>query len=96
MQIAPLGMTSGLEQAGNNTYDSARTAAESAKFADVLKDSGGNAAGVVIVNRNGRQAIRAKTIVDTTDRHHIARLAGTKFTEFKKEFYGKYYGSAEQ
>lgn len=38
MQIAPLGMTSGLEQAGNNTYDSARTAAESAKFADVLKD----------------------------------------------------------
>ena len=52
---------------------------------DVLKDADGNAAGVVIVNRNGRQALRAKTIVDTTDRHHIARLAGTKFTEFKKD-----------
>ena len=49
---------------------------------DILKDADGNAAGVVVANRNGRQAIRAKTIVDTTDRRHIARLAGTRFTEF--------------
>ena len=52
---------------------------------DVLRDADGNAAGVVVANRNGRQVLRAKTIVDTTDRRHIARLAGTKFTEFKKD-----------
>ena len=51
---------------------------------DILRDAEGNAAGVVVANRNGRQAIRAKTIVDATDRRHIARLAGTKFTEFKR------------
>ena len=50
---------------------------------DVLRDVDGNAAGVVVANRNGRQAIRAKTIVDATDRRHIARLAGTKFSPFK-------------
>ena len=51
---------------------------------DIIRDSDGNAAGVMVVNRNGRQAIRAKTIVDATDRRHIARLAGTKFTDFRK------------
>lgn len=50
---------------------------------DVLKDVNGNVAGVVVANRNGRQAIRAKTIVDATDRRHIARMAGARFTEFK-------------
>ena len=38
MQITPLGINSNTELTGNNTYESARTAAESAKFADVLKD----------------------------------------------------------
>ncbi|MBQ1460449.1 MAG: rod-binding protein [Selenomonas sp.] len=38
MQITPLGINSNTELMGNNTYESARTAAESAKFADVLKD----------------------------------------------------------
>ena len=37
MQITPLGINSNTELTGNNTYESARTAAESAKFADVLK-----------------------------------------------------------
>ena len=51
---------------------------------DVIRDVDGNVCGVVVVNRNGRQAIRAKTIVDATDRRHIARLAGTRFSEFKR------------
>ena len=50
---------------------------------DVLRDEDGNVAGVVVANRNGRQAIRAKTIVDATSRRHVARLAGTGFTAFK-------------
>ena len=51
---------------------------------DVIRDVDGYVCGVVVVNRNGRQAIRAKTIVDATDRRHIARLAGTRFSEFKR------------
>lgn len=38
MQIAPLGSGINMGIKGNTTYDSAQTAAESAKFADMLKD----------------------------------------------------------
>ena len=50
---------------------------------DVLRDAEGNVAGVVVANRNGRQAIRAKTVVDATERRFLARRAGTVFTPFK-------------
>jgi hypothetical protein len=49
---------------------------------DIIKDETGSPAGVVIANRSGRQAIKAKTIVDTTPRALAARLAGARFTAF--------------
>ena len=54
---------------------------------DVLTDSSGQPAGVVICNRSGRQAIRAKAIVDATPRGTLARRAGASFTAFPA---GKY------
>ena len=49
---------------------------------DVLRDKSGAVAGVVIANRSGRQAIKAKTIVDATERATVARLAGVPFTPY--------------
>ena len=49
---------------------------------DVLRDSAGAVAGVVMANRSGRQAVRAKTIVDATERATVARLAGVPFTPY--------------
>ena len=49
---------------------------------DVLRDKSGVVAGVVIANRSGRQAIKAKTIVDATERATVARLAGVPFTPY--------------
>jgi len=43
---------------------------------DVLWDSPGNPAGVVIANRAGRQAVVAKVIIDATDRAWVCRMAG--------------------
>ncbi len=51
---------------------------------DVLRDAQGAVAGVVIANRSGRQAIRAKTVVDATERATVARLAGVSFTPYPK------------
>ena len=49
---------------------------------DVLRDKSGAVSGVVIANRSGRQAIKAKTIVDATERATVARLAGVPFTPY--------------
>ncbi len=49
---------------------------------DVLEDSQGRPAGVVISDRSGSQAVRAKVVIDATDRGHIARCAGALFTPF--------------
>ena len=49
---------------------------------DILTDDSGKLAGVVIASRSGRQAIRAKVVVDATDRGMIARAAGAKATSF--------------
>jgi len=46
---------------------------------DVLVDGRGDIAGVVIANRSGRQAVRAKVVIDATERATVARLAGVKF-----------------
>jgi NADPH-dependent 2,4-dienoyl-CoA reductase/sulfur reductase-like enzyme len=49
---------------------------------DIIEDENGIPAGVVIANRSGRQAVIAKTIIDTTPRALAARLAGAKFSDF--------------
>ena len=49
---------------------------------DVLADADGNPAGIVMANRNGRQAVTAKVIVDATERATVARLAGARFAEY--------------
>lgn len=45
---------------------------------EILRDDAGNPCGVVIANRNGRQAVLAKVIIDATDRAWIARMAGAQ------------------
>lgn len=47
---------------------------------DVLRDANGRLAGVVIANRAGRQAIRAKVVIDATGMPWFARLAGAEVT----------------
>ena len=49
---------------------------------DVLFDGRGGIAGVVIANRSGRQAVRAKVIIDATTRANVARLAGAVFEPY--------------
>ncbi|MBA7582999.1 hypothetical protein ES708_24937 [subsurface metagenome] len=56
---------------------------------DIISDEAGNPAGVVIANRSGRQAVKAKVIIDATPRGLAARLAGTRFMNYpagKQEF----------
>ncbi len=49
---------------------------------DVLRGDKGALAGVVMANRSGRQAVRAKVIIDATDRGIVARLAGAQFAPY--------------
>ena len=56
---------------------------------DVLKDTDGRVCGVVIANRSGRQAVRAKFVIDATHEASVARMAGGQFSEFvggRREF----------
>jgi hypothetical protein len=46
---------------------------------ELLTDSAGNPAGIVIANATGRQAIRAKVVVDATPRAWLTRLARARF-----------------
>ena len=48
----------------------------------VLRDAGGDPAGIVMANRAGRQAVLARTIIDATERGTVARLAGASFRAF--------------
>jgi FAD-dependent oxidoreductase family protein/F5/8 type C domain-containing protein len=48
----------------------------------LLRDSQGELAGIVMANRAGRQAVKAKTIIDATDRAWIARMAGAEFEPY--------------
>ncbi|HQL87232.1 MAG: hypothetical protein BWX73_00812 [Lentisphaerae bacterium ADurb.Bin082] len=45
---------------------------------EILRDETGHLAGVVIANRAGRQAIRAKLVIDATTGPWFARLAGAE------------------
>ncbi|MBR1871111.1 MAG: FAD-dependent oxidoreductase, partial [Kiritimatiellae bacterium] len=46
-----------------------------AQATDVLRDGEGKIAGIVIADRSGRQAVRAKAVVDATEWGNIARKA---------------------
>lgn len=50
--------------------------------ADVLLDSDGKLAGITMVNRSGRQAVRAKVIIDATHRGVVARMTDAQFGKF--------------
>jgi flavin-dependent dehydrogenase len=49
---------------------------------DVLHDSNGKLAGIVMANRSGRQAVKAKVIIDATSRASVARIAGADFEPY--------------
>ena len=49
---------------------------------EILTDEKGALSGVVIASRSGRQAIKAKTVIDATERGLIARAAGAKAAPF--------------
>ena len=49
---------------------------------DVLRDASGNVAGIVMANRSGRQAVKAKVIIDATPRAAVARMAGVTFQPY--------------
>jgi len=49
---------------------------------DVLRVPDGKIAGVVIANRSGRQAVRAKVVIDATPRASVARMAGAAFEPY--------------
>ena len=46
---------------------------------DLLVDASGKPAGVVLATRMGRQAVRAKVVIDATEDATFARLAGAEF-----------------
>ncbi|NIP22674.1 MAG: FAD-dependent oxidoreductase [Phycisphaerae bacterium] len=49
---------------------------------DVLRDGKGVPAGIVMANRSGRQAVKAKVIIDATPRAAVARMAGASFRPY--------------
>ncbi len=49
---------------------------------DLLVDTQGRASGVVMVNRSGSQAIKAKVVIDATRNALLARQAGAQFRAF--------------
>lgn len=52
---------------------------------DVLHDAAGNVCGIVMANRNGRQAVIAKTVIDATDEGIVAQMANADFRESASE-----------
>jgi len=51
---------------------------------DVLLDDDGRIAGIVMANRSGRQAVRAKVVIDATPRASVARMAGATFGPYSE------------
>lgn len=49
---------------------------------EILRDKKGQLAGVVMANRAGRQAVKAKVIIDATERGTVARMAGAEFAPY--------------
>lgn len=51
---------------------------------DIISDENDIISGVVIGNRSGIQAIKAKAVIDATLQATVAKLAGAEFTPFQK------------
>jgi flavin-dependent dehydrogenase len=49
---------------------------------ELLRDRAGRPAGIIMADRSGRQAIKAKVIVDATPRATVARMAGVPFDPY--------------
>ncbi len=49
---------------------------------DILKGPDGRPSGVVVANRSGVKIVRAKAVVDATERAHVARRAGAVFAPY--------------
>ena len=49
---------------------------------EVLSDSQGEVAGIIMANRSGRQVVRAKVIIDATDRAVAARMTKAHFSDY--------------
>jgi flavin-dependent dehydrogenase len=49
---------------------------------DVLIDGDGKLAGIIMANRSGRQAVKAKVVIDATPRATVARIAGADFESY--------------
>lgn len=49
---------------------------------DLLHNPEGHPAGIVMANRSGRQAVRAKVVIDATQRASVARMAGAEFDPY--------------
>ena len=49
---------------------------------DLLRDGQGEVAGIVMANRAGRQAVKAKVIIDATDRAWVARMTEAAFRPY--------------
>ncbi|NQT00689.1 MAG: FAD-dependent oxidoreductase [Planctomycetes bacterium] len=49
---------------------------------DVLFDDDGGVAGIVMANRSGRQAVKARIVIDATSRANVARMAGATFKPY--------------
>ncbi|OHB64905.1 MAG: hypothetical protein A2Y76_12805 [Planctomycetes bacterium RBG_13_60_9] len=51
---------------------------------DLLRDGAGKPAGIIMANRSGRQAVRAKVIIDATPRAIVARMTAAQFEPYPK------------
>jgi hypothetical protein len=49
---------------------------------ELLCDARGGPAGIIMANRSGRQAVRARVIIDATPRATVARMAGVPFEPY--------------
>lgn len=54
----------------------------STRVTNLLEDAQGQPCGVVMVNRSGRQAVVARTIIDATPRAAVARMSGAEFVPY--------------
>lgn len=84
---APQGLLATTPMQVKRTLDQALLAAEvpflyTCYPTDVLRDAQGNVAGIVMANRAGRQAVKAKVIIDATDRAWVARMTAAAFKPY--------------
>ncbi|MBN1818681.1 MAG: FAD-dependent oxidoreductase [Sedimentisphaerales bacterium] len=54
---------------------------------EALHDKDGHLAGIVMTNKSGRQAVKAKVVIDATWRASLARVAGVRFRDYPEGDY---------